>query len=141
MQSAILLGLSFIGAVSAQAVAIPMPGYAASGSAAPTATGGSAPPSAYTPPPSAPQYTPPPYYETATAMPYSSFMGGGYKSMDCGYGYQKGSDGSCQKMSWVCDAVALVLMWRSESDDLCSTQTPAVTRPSSSTSKPLSPRS
>lgn len=47
----------------------------------------------------APQYTPPPQNE---AMPYSSFMDGGYKSMDCGYGYNKGSDGSCNsKESWV----------------------------------------
>lgn len=46
-----------------------------------------------------PQYTPPPQSE---AMPYSSFMSGGYKSMDCGYGYTKGSDGSCMSTeSWV----------------------------------------
>jgi hypothetical protein len=46
-----------------------------------------------------PQYTPPPQSE---AMPYSSFMNGGYSSMDCGYGYNKGSDGSCNsKESWV----------------------------------------
>ena len=47
----------------------------------------------------APQYTPPPQSE---AMPYESFMNGGYKSMDCGYGYTKGSDGSCMStQSWV----------------------------------------
>ena len=34
-------------------------------------------------------------------MPYSSYMAGGYKSLDCGYGYSKGSDGSCNKESWV----------------------------------------
>ncbi|KAJ2980261.1 hypothetical protein NUW54_g11029 [Trametes sanguinea] len=33
-------------------------------------------------------------------MPYSSFMSGGYKSMNCGYGYSKQSDGSCKAMSW-----------------------------------------
>src|SRR5258707_3992651 len=38
------------------------------------------------------QYTPPPQSE---AMPYESFMNGGYQSMSCGYGYVKGSDGSC----------------------------------------------
>jgi hypothetical protein len=57
---------------------------------------GSAPPSynQYTAPPA--QYTPPP------PMPYESFMNGGYKSMGCGYGYQKGSDGSCMTTeSWV----------------------------------------
>lgn len=39
-------------------------------------------------------------YDIYSAMPYSSFMSGGYKSLDCGYGYQKMSDGSCQAMSW-----------------------------------------
>src|SRR6266404_253151 len=52
----------------------------------------------YSPPPA--QYTPPPQTQD---MSYSSFMVGGYKSMDCGYGYQKGNDGSCTNMqSWVC---------------------------------------
>lgn len=52
----------------------------------------------YTSPPPA-QYTPPPQTE---AMPYQSFMNGGYMSMGCGYGYQKGSDGSCTSTeSWV----------------------------------------
>lgn len=49
----------------------------------------SAPPSQYTPPPD---------------MSYSSFMAGGYKSMSCGYGYSKASDGSCQSESWVSEA-------------------------------------
>jgi hypothetical protein len=45
------------------------------------------------------QYTPPPQ---ADSMPYSSFMAGGYSSMDCGYGYQKGYDGACTSTeSWV----------------------------------------
>ena len=61
-----------------------------------------------------PQYTPPPQSE---AMPYESFMNGGYKSMDCGYGYHKGSDAGCNsKESWVrttsrnftCDAIYAV---------------------------------
>ncbi len=51
----------------------------------------------YSPPPA--QYTPPPQTHD---MPYSSFMAGGYKSMDCGYGYQKGYDGSCTStQNWV----------------------------------------
>ncbi len=58
--------------------------------------GGSSAPS-YTSAPA--QYTPPPQSE---AMPYESFMKGGYQSMSCGYGYVKGSDGSCtSKESWV----------------------------------------
>ena len=45
------------------------------------------------------QYTAPPQ---SAAMPYESFMSGGYKSMSCGYGYNKGSDGSCTSTeSWV----------------------------------------
>ena len=31
---------------------------------------------------------------------YTSFMSGGYKSMDCGYGYAKGSNGACTAQSW-----------------------------------------
>lgn len=34
-------------------------------------------------------------------MPYSSMQAGGYKSMDCGYGWKKQSDGTCGKESWV----------------------------------------
>ena len=54
-----------------------------------------APPSQYTPPPT---QTSDPYKH----MPYSSFTGGGYSQMDCGYGYKKGSDGKCSPESWVC---------------------------------------
>ena len=47
-------------------------------------------------------YTQPPATDGGYSdMPYSSFMSGGYKSMNCGYGYSKGSDGSCKAMSWV----------------------------------------
>jgi hypothetical protein len=52
------------------------------------------------------QYTPPPPASMSAMYSqqqqgYSSFMSGGYKSMNCGYGYQKGSDGGCSAMSWV----------------------------------------
>ena len=59
------------------------------------------PPSQYTPPPSQSSY---PYQQ----MPYSSFTGGGYSQMDCGYGYKKGSDGKCSPESWVCSFLTLV---------------------------------
>ena len=36
-------------------------------------------------------------------MPYESFKSGGYKSLDCGYGYQKMGDGSCKPYSWYQD--------------------------------------
>lgn len=64
---------------------------AASSMAAASSSMMSAPPSSYTPPPQA-QYT---------TMAYSSFQGGGYKSMDCGYGFTKAADGSCQQQQWV----------------------------------------
>ena len=54
-----------------------------------------APASVYTPPPASSSS-----YDVYSAMPYSSFMAGGYKSMNCGYGYQKMDDGSCSAMSW-----------------------------------------
>lgn len=57
-----------------------------------------APPSQYTPPP---QYTPPAQSSGYDNMPYSSFVGGGYSQMDCGYGYKKGYDGKCTPESWV----------------------------------------
>ena len=81
-------------------------------------------------------YTQPPATDGgASMMPYSSFMSGGYKSMNCGYGYTKGSDGSCQQMSWVSskffDALFRALII------LCSTKPRAVTRRSSSTSESL----
>lgn len=62
----------------------------------------SAPPSMYTTPPS---YSSSNFYDT---MPYSSFMGGGYQSLGCGYGYVKQSDGSCSPASWVCFIIASV---------------------------------
>ena len=34
-------------------------------------------------------------------MPYAAYQSGGYKSLQCGYGYSKQSDGSCSPESWV----------------------------------------
>ncbi|KAF8346950.1 hypothetical protein F5887DRAFT_958598 [Amanita rubescens] len=34
------------------------------------------------------------------AMPYAAYQNGGYKSLQCGYGYAKQSDGSCSPESW-----------------------------------------
>jgi hypothetical protein len=107
--SSIIFGLSLVGAVvglSANGVST-VPMYSAS--ATPTAVDSSygqygaayqapayqAPPSQYTPPPS---YSATPYYDQ---MPYSSMMEGGYKSLNCGYGYKKDEDGHCMPEDWV----------------------------------------
>lgn len=109
--NAVLIGLSLASVASAQVVngvsALPM--SMAYGYAEASSSGGYAPPSAYyTAPPSnsysAPpsQYTAPPSsYDIYSIMPYSSFVNGGYSSMDCGYGYQKQSDGTCSQMAGV----------------------------------------
>lgn len=58
-------------------------------------------PSFYAPPS---QMTSPPSYSATgiySQMPYSSFLDGGYRSLGCGYGYTKASDGSCEAKSWV----------------------------------------
>lgn len=44
-------------------------------------------------------YTPPP--STYDQSYYNTFTGGGYSTMDCGYGYAKGSDNKCSVQSWV----------------------------------------
>lgn len=145
--NSLIFGLSLASAVSAQVVvngwstvaAQPSASAASYGDAAYAASSGGsyAPPAAYTSassvyssPPSA--YTPPP----STDMSYSSFMSGGYKSMNCGYGYSKASDGSCQAESWV-----RIIQEPSEVQaysralTLFSTKRRAATRPLSSTSK------
>lgn len=68
---------------SYQAYGAASTGYSASSTSAAAASYTTAPPS------------------TSTDMSYSSFMSGGYSSMDCGYGYSKASDGSCTSQSWV----------------------------------------
>lgn len=90
---------------------------------------------AYSAPPS--QYTPPPASSMSAVYAqqqqgYSAFMNGGYKSMNCGYGYQKGSDGGCSAMSWV--SVILRLQCNCLLTYPGSIQAPrVVTRPLSST--------
>ena len=78
-------------------------GYSASSQAANTQAAYTQAPS-YASTAAASAITPPPAssssYDIYSMMPYSSFMAGGYQSLDCGYGYQKMSDGSCQAMSW-----------------------------------------
>ena len=102
------VGLTFASYATAQVLSvIPMPVVSSSYGSASSSSPMAAPP-AYTMPPSASgssgyappaQYTPPPQTQ---AMPYESFTAGGYMTMQCGYGYQKGSDGSCTStMSWV----------------------------------------
>lgn len=98
--NSVVIALSLAGAAAAQIVAGPVsmvPASAVYGTASPTAVDNS---NQYSAPAS--QYTQPPATDGGySAMPYSSFMSGGYKSMNCGYGYSKQSDGSCKAMSWV----------------------------------------
>ena len=98
--NSVVIALSLAGAAAAQIVAGPVSMVPASevyGTAAPTAVDNS---NQYSAPAS--QYTQPPATDGGYSdMPYSSFMSGGYKSMNCGYGYSKQSDGSCKAMSWV----------------------------------------
>ena len=109
----IIVGLSFAGAAVAQIVnghsMVSMPDYASASSSsssggyygAPAETSAASSTSnAYDS-----QYTAPPSsssYDIYSVMPYSSMTAGGYQSLDCGYGYSKSSDGSCQAESWVC---------------------------------------
>ena len=118
--SSLLFGLSFAtaalaqiqvnGASSIAASLVPSttaaPASAAGSSSAPVATTSAASSASSAP---ASQITSAASYDASSAsaaaysmMPYSSFMAGGYKSMDCGYGYSKASDGSCKSESWVC---------------------------------------
>ena len=94
----IVFGLSLVGAVIAQVAS-----DAGSSPVAPTPS-----PTAYDAamyagvfvPPAAPTATPAPsdFYQV---MPYSAYQSGGYKSLECGYGYSKQYDGSCIRDSWV----------------------------------------
>lgn len=107
-----VFGLSLVSAAVAQISVVgmsmvPVDNSAASESnpglsmSAPTPTptgnggyGGYAAPSQQTAPPSS-------SVDFYSIMPYSSYQAGGYKSLDCGYGYSKQSDGSCGQESWV----------------------------------------
>ncbi|KAF8323684.1 hypothetical protein DL93DRAFT_2092401 [Clavulina sp. PMI_390] len=71
---------------------------AATSTSSPSTTDTSSPSSTPAPgPTSMPAY---PSYEYTSAMPYSVMTGGGYKSLDCGYGYVKDSSGNCKPESW-----------------------------------------
>lgn len=106
-----LIALSLAGAASAQMAAysgsvaasdmpyIVVPSASAGSDSSANAYATAAPSAAYSAPPS--QITASASYDIYSMMPYSSFQAGGYSSLDCGYGYQKNSDGSCSKMSWV----------------------------------------
>jgi len=112
----VFLGLSLVSAVAAQVVvgysSVPVTSSAPAATPAPysavTSVYGSAPAAVATDnanaaPPS--QYTAPPapgqdFYQY---MPYNSWSNGGYKQLQCGYGYQKQSDGTCGALAWVSD--------------------------------------
>lgn len=104
----VLLAFSLVGAAAAQGIVvdgppsmIPSSSVYPSGQTSPADNHASAT-SSYTSSSAYSQATPPPSTDGGLSyMPYQSFKDGGYKSMDCGYGYSKSSDGSCKSMSWV----------------------------------------
>lgn len=102
----VLVGLSFAGAAVAQivnGVSMVSLTYAAASSEATSAPAEATDSASYTTDASGAQYTAPPEssIDIYSAMPYDSMTAGGYSSLDCGYGYTKAYDGSCQAESWV----------------------------------------
>jgi hypothetical protein len=96
----IIFGLSLASAAVAQiANGVSMVSLTATPTPSAANNGGSGSPPPYQPPAS--QVTQAPSSDYTQAMPYSSYMSGGYKSLNCGYGYSKQSDGSCKPESWV----------------------------------------
>lgn len=94
----IIFGFTLVGAAAAQ-IAVNGLYTMPTSPSVPTATPGAvgsptnpAPPQVTAAPTSLP-----PFYQQ---MPYSSYMNGGYQSLDCGYGYHK-SNGHCVPYSWV----------------------------------------
>jgi hypothetical protein len=116
--SSVLLSLALAGSAAAQIMVngMSMVSVAASSSAVASSGGyyGSSAPAQATDSASATygassaEYTSPPSssYDIYSMMPYDSMTAGGYSSLDCGYGYSKAYDGSCQSMSWVCGSLA-----------------------------------
>lgn len=98
----VIFGLSAVSAAAAQIVngfsMVSGPSTPVLSQPTPTATVGGAA-SVYAPP-SQPTAAPS-YSNFYDYMPYTAYQSGGYKSLDCGYGYSKQSDGSCSPESWV----------------------------------------
>lgn len=92
--NSLIVGLTLVGGAAAQYVngASMVPAYQAnyytsSADASSTVT-------------AAPQYTSAASSSSMGSADYSSFMSGGYSSMNCGYGYSKASNGACSQQSW-----------------------------------------
>ena len=75
-------------------------GYTSTPAAATPDNAYAAPPSQYTAPPA-------PGQDFYQYMPYNSWSNGGYKQLQCGYGYQKQSDGTCTALQWVSDRMPI----------------------------------
>lgn len=97
----ISLGLSLVGAVVATqvgAVPVTAPPGAPTDAALPVSLTDSAHLGAPTPaPPHVPDAPVADFYQE---MPYSAYQNGGYKSLECGYGYEKHGDGQCVPVGW-----------------------------------------
>ena len=94
----IIFGLSLAAAATAQIVngVSMIPATDAAVATASVSESSSAPASEVTAPPTTSSVD---FY--ASEMPYSKYKEGGYKSLECGYGWKKSEDGSCTKEGWV----------------------------------------
>lgn len=97
-RSQLVMGVS---SMSMSAETTPMPGSSVSSPSPAETTPASTTSVQSAPPASTPTDMPSyPSYQYLSEMPYSVMTGDGYKKLDCGYGYLKGSDGSCKPENW-----------------------------------------
>jgi len=90
----IILGLSLVGvAVATQVPGVPL----TAPPSLPTDTAHVVAPTPAPPPPHDPNAPVVDFYQE---MPYSAYQNGGYKSLECGYGYEKHDDGQCAPVGW-----------------------------------------
>jgi len=96
----IILGLSLVGvAVATQVPGVPLTVPPSQPTDVPVLTD-TAHLGAPTPAPAPPHDGSAPVVDFYQEMPYSAYQNGGYKSLECGYGYEKHEDGQCAPVGW-----------------------------------------
>lgn len=96
----IILGLSLVGvAVATQVPGVPLTAPPSLPTDVPVLTD-TAHLVAPTPAPAPPHVGDAPVVDFYQEMPYSAYQNGGYKSLECGYGYEKQDDGQCAPIGW-----------------------------------------